>query len=307
MSLPTIARNTLGIIGVPLTLWNLYMNRKNKVSPPGQIIKTKLSEVHAIVSGEGPVTVILEAGFSSISIDWCYIQPEISKHARVISYDRGNYGWSKTKRKTMTSLDSVEEIREILRHLKIKPPYILVGHSFGALSMRLFASMYPDEVVGLVLEDAAHENQYMLSQENIKRIKKFKRLVTFGYVTSLVGIPRVLKQKIGRKFLAKEYDESLNYIGYTLGAYKSAYQEYVDSITSASQLLAAKPLRQDLPVIVISAKNQTESWKKNQLLLTELTSNTEEIEADTGHSVHLENPKIVIDSIIKMIRRNQPF
>lgn len=307
MSLPTIARNTLATIGLPVTLWNLSMNRKNKVSPPGQIIKTRFSEVHAIISGEGPVTVILEAGFSSISIDWCYIQPEISKVARVISYDRGSYGWSKTKRKTMTSLDSVEELREVLSHLKIKPPYILVGHSFGALSMRLFASMYPDEVVGLVLEDAAHENQYVLSQENIKRIKKFRRLVTFGYVTSLVGIPRVLKQKIGRKFLAKEYDESLNYTGYTLGAYESAYQEYVDSIISASQLLAAQPLRQDLPVVVISAKKQPESWKKNQMLLTDLTNNTEQIEADTGHSVHLENPKIVIDSILKLTKINQPF
>jgi pimeloyl-ACP methyl ester carboxylesterase len=110
----------------------------------------------------------------------------------------------------MTSLDSVEELREILHHLKIKPPYLLVGHSYGGLSMRLFASMYPQEVVGLVLEDAAHENQYVLSQENVNRIKKFRRLVTLGYITSLVGLPRILKQKIGRRFLAKEYDESLN-------------------------------------------------------------------------------------------------
>lgn len=202
----------------------------------------------------------------------------------------------------MTSLDSVEEIRGILSQLKINPPYILVGHSFGGLSMRLFASMYPDDVIGLVLEDAAHEKQYVLSKENIKRIKKFRRLVTFGYITSLIGIPRILKQKIGRKFLAKEYDESLNYIGYTLGAYKSVYQEYLDTVTSASQLITANPLRKDLPVIVISAKKQPDSWKRDQLLLTDLTANTKQIEADTGHSVHLENPKIVIDSILKLIQ-----
>jgi pimeloyl-ACP methyl ester carboxylesterase len=199
MILHTIVRNTLGTIGLPFTLWNLSFDKKNKVEPPGQIVKTRLSEVHAIVTGEGPVTVILEAGFSSISIDWCYIQPGISKVARVISYDRGSYGWSKTKRKTMTSLDSVEEIRDILKHFEIKPPYILCGHSFGGLSMRLFASMYPDDVAGLVLEDAAHENQYVLSQENIKRIKEFRRLVTFGYVTSLVGIPRMYPQNVKKE------------------------------------------------------------------------------------------------------------
>ncbi|WP_226086581.1 alpha/beta fold hydrolase [Mesobacillus sp. S13] len=304
MILSTLIRNTLGTVGFPFTLWNLAIERKNKVKPPGQIIKTKSSEVHAIVTGEGPITVILEAGFSSISIDWCYVQPEISKVARVVSYDRGSYGWSRTKRRTMTSLDSVEEIKDILDHLKIQPPYILVGHSFGGLSMRLFASMYPNEVAGLVLEDAAHENQYMLSKENINRIKKFRRLVTFGYITSLVGIPRMLKQKIGRKFLAKEYDESLEYIGYTLGAYKSVYREYLDAEESAKQLLNAKPLRSDLPVIVISAKKQPEAWRQDQQLVINLTNNTEQIEADTGHSVHLENPEIVINSILKLIKIN---
>lgn len=301
MIIPTILRNALGVIGFPFTIWNLAMDRKNRVHPPGQMIKTKNSDIHAIVTGEGPVTVILEAGYTSTSIDWCYVQPEISKIARVISIDRGNYGWSKTKRKTMTSLDSVEEIREVLDQLKIKPPYILVGHSYGGLSMRLFASMYPDEVAGLVLEDAVHESQYVLTPENTKRIRKFRKLVAIGYVTSLIGIPRVLKQKIGRKFLEKKYDQSLNYIGYTLGAYQSAYREYIDSEESAKQIINAKPLPENLPVIVISAKKQPESWKRDQQLLLNLMENTEHIEADTGHSVHLENPGIVIESIKKLI------
>lgn len=301
MNIPTIIRNTLGVAAFPLTIWNLVTDRKNRIEPPGQIVKTKLSDVHVMMTGEGPVTVILEAGFSSISIDWCYIQPEISKVARVISYDRGNYGWSKTKRNTMTALDSVEEIKELLDILNVKPPYILVGHSYGGLVMRLFSNMYPEDVVGLVLEDAVHENQYSL--ENKKHTEKFKRLVTFGYMTSLVGLPRLLKQKIGRKFLAKEYDASLQYIGYTQGAYKSAYREYIDTKISANQLANAKPLHQDLPVIVISAKNDSELWNQNQQLLKRLTNNTEHIQVDTGHSVHLEKPEIVIDSILKLINK----
>jgi pimeloyl-ACP methyl ester carboxylesterase len=302
MTFHTVCRNILGIVAFPLTIWNLAADRKNKVKPPGQIIKTRCSDVHAIVSGEGPVTVILEAGLSSTSLDWCYIQPEISQHARVIAYDRGHYGWSRTKRKTMTSLDSVEEIRDMLRELNIIPPYILVGHSFGGLSMRLFASMYRDEVAGLVLVDAAHENQYVPNEENAKRMKSFRRLVSFGYVTSLIGIPRMLKQKIGRKFLSEKYNDALKYIGYTLGAYKSVYREYADSRKSAQQLLHAEPLQSELPVIVISANNQPENWKKNQLLLTKLTDHTEHIETDTGHSVHLESPQVVNDAILKLLK-----
>lgn len=297
----TIARNILGALAFPITAWNLVMNERNKVAPPGQIIRTKNSDMHAIVTGEGDITVILEAGLGSISIDWCYVQPEVSKFARVVSYDRGDYGWSRTKRKTLTSLDSVEEIKEVLEKLNIQPPYILVGHSFGGLSMRLFASMYPNEVAGLLLEDAVHENQYISDDKS----NKFRRLVTFGYVTSLIGLPRILKQKIGRKFLEKSYEKHLKYTGYTLGAYKSMYREYIDSSISAKQLLEAKPLRENLPVIVMSAENPTEQWKQQQMLLSKLTRKTEHIQTDAGHSIHLEDPKTMIDSIIKLIKERE--
>ncbi|MFF2753711.1 alpha/beta fold hydrolase [Psychrobacillus sp. NPDC058041] len=293
----TITRNILGVIAFPLTAWNLIMSQLNKVAPSGQIIQTKHSEVHAIVTGKGEVTVILEAGLGSISLDWCYVQPEISKIAKVLSYDRGNYGWSRTKRRTLTSLDSVEELKEVLEKLNIKPPYILVGHSFGGLSMRLFASMYPDDVAGLVLEDAVHENQYLSNNEN----KKFKSLVTFGYVTSLMGLPRILKQRIGRKFLIKDYNRHLKYVGYTLGAFKTIYREYIDSSKSAKQLLKSEPLPNDLSVIVISAENPSEQWKQQQSLLSKLTTKTVHIQTNSGHSIHLEDPKIVNDCITRLI------
>jgi len=34
-------------------------------------------------------------------------------------------------------------------------PYVLVGHSYGGLIVRLYASMYPKDVPGLVLVDAS--------------------------------------------------------------------------------------------------------------------------------------------------------
>ena len=37
---------------------------------------------------------------------------------------------------------------------------MLAGHSFGGLVARLYAATYPDEVVGMVLIDAAHEDYY---------------------------------------------------------------------------------------------------------------------------------------------------
>jgi hypothetical protein len=39
-------------------------------------------------TGVGSPTVILEAGWGGLSVDWRTIQPEIAKFSRVCSYDR---------------------------------------------------------------------------------------------------------------------------------------------------------------------------------------------------------------------------
>jgi pimeloyl-ACP methyl ester carboxylesterase len=38
----------------------------------------------------------------------------------------------------------------------VKPPYVLVGASFGGLNAQLFASEHPREVAGVVLVDGLH-------------------------------------------------------------------------------------------------------------------------------------------------------
>lgn len=52
----------------------------------------------------------------------------------------------------------VKELKELLSEAQIKPPYILVGHSFGGVNMRMFATEYPNEVSGLVLIDSTPED-----------------------------------------------------------------------------------------------------------------------------------------------------
>jgi len=123
--------------------------------PPGRMIDlgTHRLHVHEIGNGKGP-TIVLESGLMSTVLSWTELQGELSKSYRVVSYDRAGLGWSDLGPMPRTAERIVEELHLVLQRAGIAPPYVLVGHSFGGLTMQLFAAQFPDEVLGMVLIDA---------------------------------------------------------------------------------------------------------------------------------------------------------
>jgi pimeloyl-ACP methyl ester carboxylesterase len=78
--------------------------------------------------------------------------------SEVLVYDRAGLGKSESSSRPRTSRAMVKELQELLNEARIKPPYILVGHSFGGVNMRIFATEYQNEVCGLVLVDSTPED-----------------------------------------------------------------------------------------------------------------------------------------------------
>ena len=248
MNTDTLVKTAVSIIGFPFTITNMLINQKNKVKELGELVEINGRKIHTIVSGNNDArpTVLFDAGLSCCSIDWYYIQPEIAKFARVLSFDRAGYGWSSPSKDAYTSEDVVNDLALVLEKLAIKPPYILVGHSFGGLNMRLFASKYPEKVAALILIDAVHENRYLSSEwDDIRKKSHQKNLNLFrlGYITSGVGLPRLLKQPVGRKYLPEPFRKPVTYIGYHPHSFEAVYKEFLNSEQSALQVATSKPLR----------------------------------------------------------------
>jgi pimeloyl-ACP methyl ester carboxylesterase len=110
--------------------------------------------------GHGDPTVILETGLGAESADWSAVQRAIAPLARVLRYDRAGRGASDAASGQRSAHDLVEDLELLLRRAAITPPYVLVGHSFGGLLVRLFARRNPSKVAGLVLVDSMHEDQF---------------------------------------------------------------------------------------------------------------------------------------------------
>jgi pimeloyl-ACP methyl ester carboxylesterase len=111
-------------------------------------------------AGAGSPAVILETGLGAESNEWATVQRETSSVSRIMRYDRANRGASDRAAGPRTALDMIEDLRALLCASQIESPYILVGHSFGGLLVRLYAHRYSDEVAGIVLVDAMHEDQF---------------------------------------------------------------------------------------------------------------------------------------------------
>jgi pimeloyl-ACP methyl ester carboxylesterase len=160
--------------------------------PPGQLVDLGGRKLHMLVKGQenGHPTVLLEAGIAGFSSNWAWVQDELAQSTRVVAYDRAGLGWSDPSPETQDARQSAQDLHAALQKVGIHEPYVIVGHSYGGLVVRAFTDLYPDEVVGMVLVDASHPEQWThIPASRGGRTVAVANRVT-GYLVSL-GIPRI--------------------------------------------------------------------------------------------------------------------
>lgn len=104
--------------------------------------------------GEGTPTIVMDSGLGRDHTAWEQVVPELRGANQTCTYDRANVGESDEALTPRTSADVVADVHGLLEAGGIPAPYVLVGHSFGGISMQLYTSTYPADVAGLVLVDS---------------------------------------------------------------------------------------------------------------------------------------------------------
>ena len=124
-----------------------------------QLVEVGGYHLDVVRAGSGTPSVILVAGLGNAVDTWAQIVPAAAQFSTVVAYSRSGLGRSEPGPSKHTAKDSVLELHALLTKLNLKPPYVLVGGSYGGILVRLYTSLYPAEVAGLVLVDASHEQQ----------------------------------------------------------------------------------------------------------------------------------------------------
>lgn len=304
---------------------------RRKYPAPGQMVDVDGFRLHLHCTGKGGPTVVIDSGLGSFSLDWHLVQPEVAKFTRVCTYDRAGYGWSDPGPQPRTSQQIVRELHMLLVNAGIKGPYVLVGYSLGGMNVRLYTHQYPDEVVGIVLVDSAHED--MLSRLPLE----FQRpLTTLGKmrlpisILSRLGIMRLMMQLRPPAFVPY-FIQRLPQEIQPLALRPRLWPQYFDAVVSELAALGESIAQLcaigsdntmslgDKPLVVLTAsversamewhslfdfpiEQYKQGWTVLQAGLTGLSSHSTHIIAEkSGHGIIIEQPELVIDAVRQVV------
>ena len=235
------------------------------------------------IYGQDSPTIVLVSGFNAPQSYWDGILPFLLDKASVVTYDRPGIGKSVKGDLRLDGGQSAKDLHALLEKIDVPKPYIVVGHSLGVSIVRLFVSMFPENVGGLILEDGAHES---LLDEQLK-ILKGKDLRALQEAASKTSRPANPQNEADFR---EETDEQLR---------KSSPLPHIPFvvITSGDRSKTLPPIfseqaRRDLIKLGMDLQQR----------LVDLIPGGKHIIAEgVGHNIHLEKPEILVNPIVEMI------
>jgi pimeloyl-ACP methyl ester carboxylesterase len=251
--------------------------------------------IHLECHGTGSPTVVLVSGLGDGAEVWSTpdgddqsaptVYEDVASFTRVCAYDRpGTSGSRSTEVAQPTSAQiSADDLQALLAASGETGPFVLAGHSYGGPIIRLFASDHPDEVAGLVLVDGLSED------------------LDAGLTDAQRTVFEVLNTPA------------------------SSDAEFFDFATLVAQLRGSPPAP-DVPVVVLTADTPqltpealasgqlppgvdqafadalwTAQLAAQDLLPGKFTRAVHITDTSSDHYIQLENPQLVIDSILDVV------
>jgi pimeloyl-ACP methyl ester carboxylesterase len=129
--------------------------------------------------GAGTPAVVIEPGLGDAGRVWGRVIDGLSRETMVVLYDRAGYGESDPGPMPRSADRVVEELSGLLTRTPVDPPYIVVGHSIGAVNALLYASEHQPQVDGLVLLDPPPLD--FINGQRFPRLQEMAEQMTAGF------------------------------------------------------------------------------------------------------------------------------
>lgn len=230
--------------------------------------------------GAGPYTVIFESGFGRDLNVWRDVAPQVASANKVVTYSRAGHGRSEPRPGTPTLASRTDELEQLIASASLKPPFILVGHSYGGFLIRNYAARHPAQIAGMVFVDPSDEHQN----------------------TEL------------RKLDAAAVDNDTRLMVQYMPAKLQPELAQVQAILDSGKLSLAGPLP-DVPVVVLTSVQRraqpqlfletpaaVEVWRDlHARFFRSFKRGSHVVTPDSGHNIHQDQPELVVAAIAEVI------
>ncbi len=248
------------------------------------------------LEGKGAPAVVIDAGISDQLDKLGPLQRRLAEATLVVTYNRAGYGQSEPGPVPRHSGREAEELKALLEKASIPGPYVLVGHSLGALNVQVFASKYPDDVTGMVLLDPPPFS--FILREEYKDLGAMAERMTAEW------------QSIADSGAQSEDAQERARAAF----FRMIASEHREMFGETARLVSAISTFGDIPLVVMAAGKSNPAfgeeaegfqkfWITQSRKLAAKSSNSKFILAEKAtHYLYLDVPDLVAENILSVVR-----
>ena len=281
---------------------------------PGRLVDVGGHRLHLHCTGSGNPTVVLQPGGGDMSSVMGWIAPAVADHTRVCVYDRAGRGWSDPTEATPDGEQYATDLHTLLHRAHVPGPYVLAGHSFGGLYVRIFAARYPREVAGLVLIDsAASALPASTSAQSWGPDDILARASVLASTSARLGMGRMLGL-VGYGSLPPQSAAEVRAKNATSTSLRASIDEFIQAGASAHEAATLTDFG-DKPLVVLTAGSGNDaSWMADQDHSATLSTNSvhRTVDGATHSDLIMEQADAAVTTqtivdVVSSVRNDQPL
>jgi pimeloyl-ACP methyl ester carboxylesterase len=301
-----------------------------RFAAPGMMIDVDGQRLHVVCAGNGGPTVVFESGIAASSLSWARVLRDVSAFTCACAYDRAGLGWSAPARTPRTVARMLVELRGVLAKVARGKPSVLVGHSFGAFLVWVYASRHPDETAGVVLLDPPSE-WHEMTPERSRLLWGGVQLARLGGILARVGVvraclalltggapgvprnfvrifgptaARTLERLVGE---VRKLPPDVHPMVQTLWCQPKCFRAMADHLAALEEtaaVVAGITSLPEVPLVIISSGDQSADTIAKHRQLARLSSQSRHVVATkSGHWIQFDEPDLVVAAIRDVVDR----